>query len=250
MIKKTQLFVSFILLIMFSSCYTYKNVRLLQEDNSALPVYPKTDYNDYRISVNDEIVYRLITSDETISKFISPNTSGGGMSQTQISYRVYTDSTIDLPFISHIPVAGLTLNEATEVVQKRMIELIPDAVVKLNLANKTFTIFGDAGNAIIPIYKEKLTIFQALAMSGDLGEQVDRKHIRVIRETNTGTRILEFDIRPRSIIDSKYYYIYPNDIVYIKRTSDSFYKVNSYSGLLGVFNFSISLLLTVLNYNK
>lgn len=250
MINKTQIFVTFSLLIILSSCYTYKNVRLLQEDNSALPVYPKVDYDDYRIRVNDEIVYRLITSDETISKLISPNASGGGMTQTQISYRVYTDSTIDLPFVSHIPVAGLTLNEATVVVQNRMTELIPDAVVKLNLANKTFTVFGDAGNAIIPIYKEKLTIFQALAMSGDLGEQVDRKHIRVIRETNSGTRIFEFDIRPRSIIDSKYYYIYPNDIIYIKRTSDSFYKVNSYSGLLGVFNFSLSLMLTALNYSK
>ena len=235
---------------MLSSCYTYKNTRLLQEDNSTLPVYPKVDYDDYRIRVNDEIVYRLITADETISKLISPNAGGGGMTQTQISYRVYTDSTIDLPFVSHIPVAGLTLNEATTVVQNRMSELIPDAVVKLNLANKTFTVFGDAGNAIIPIYKEKLTIFQALAMSGDLGEQIDRQHIRVIRETNAGTRIFEFDIRPRSIIDSKYYYIYPNDIIYIKRTSDSFYKVNSYSGLLGVFNFSLSLMLTVLNYSK
>ena len=249
MLKNTQLFFLLTLLALLSSCYSYKNVRLLQEDNVSLPVYPKTDYADYRIRVNDEIVYRLITSDATVSKLISPN-NGGGMTQNQISYRVYTDSTIDLPFLSHIPVAGLTLAEATSVVQNRMAELIPDALVKLSLANKNFTIFGDAGNAIIPIYKEKLTIFQALAMTGDLGEQIDRAHIRIIRETNEGIRILEFDIRPRSIIDSKYYYVYPNDIIYMKRTSDSFYKVNSYTGLLGVFNFSLSLMLTVLNYSK
>lgn len=242
-----RIFVLFIVLISLSSCYNYKSLQLLQEEHSS-PVYNKSNYSDYRIQVNDEIIYRLITSDETISKLISPQT--GGSSQNMMSYRVYKDSTIDLPFISHIPIAGLTISEATKVIENRFKEIIPDAVVKLSLSNKTFTIFGDAGSGIFPIYKEKLTIFQALSMSGDFNETSDRKHIRIIRDTEKGTQILEFDIRPKSIIDSKYYYIYPNDIIYIQRDFSSFYKVNSYSALLGVFSFSVSLLFSVLTYTK
>ncbi len=242
-----RIFVLFIVLISLSSCYNYKSLQLLQEEHSS-PVYNKSNYSDYRIQVNDEIIYRLITSDETISKLISPQT--GGSSQNMMSYRVYKDSTIDLPFISHIPIAGLTISEATKVIENRFKEIIPDAVVKLSLSNKTFTIFGDAGSGIFPIYKEKLTIFQALSMSGDFNETSDRKHIRIIRDTEKGTQILEFDIRPKSIIDSKYYYIYPNDIIYIQRDFSSFYKVNSYSALLGVFSFSLSLLFSVLTYTK
>jgi polysaccharide export outer membrane protein len=120
----------------------------------------------------------------------------------------------------------------------------------LSLANKTFTIFGDAGSGIFPIYKEKMTIFQALSMSGDFSETSDRKHIRIIRESEKGTQVMEFDIRPRSIIDSKYYYIYPNDIIYVQRQFSSFYKVNNYATLLTVINFSFSLLFGVLNYKK
>jgi len=243
--NKTQIFVLFLTLFTLSSCYNYKNLRLLQDKNKSLPVYEKSDYIDYHIQVNDEIVYRLITSDETISKLISSSSS-----QNQTSYRVYTDSTIDLPFISHIRVAGLTLNEASKVVEKRFKEIIPDAVIKLSLSNKTFTIFGDAGSGIFPIYKEKLTIFQALSMSGDFNETSDRKHVRIIRETDKGTQILDFDIRPKSIIDSKYYYIYPNDIIYVQREFSSFYKVTNYSALLGVITFSLSLLFSVLNYTK
>jgi len=242
-----RIFVLFIVLISLSSCYNYKSLQLLQEEHSS-PVYNKSNYSDYRIQVNDEMIYRLITSDETISKLISPQT--GGSSQNMMSYRVYKDSTIDLPFISHIPIAGLTISEATKVIENRFKEIIPDAVVKLSLSNKTFTIFGDAGSGIFPIYKEKLTIFQALSMSGDFNETSDRKHIRIIRDTEKGTQILEFDIRPKSIIDSKYYYIYPNDIIYIQRDFSSFYKVNSYSALLGVFSFSLSLLFSVLTYTK
>jgi polysaccharide export outer membrane protein len=223
-------------------------MRLLQDDNPSLPVYEKSEYSDYRIRINDEIIYRLITSDETISKLISPETGVGG--QNQISYRVYPDGTIDLPFINAIPVAGLTLSEASQEVEKRFKEIIPDAVVKLNLANKTFTVFGNAGTGLFTIYKEKLTIFQALSMSGDLTESSDRKHVRIIRETDNGTKILEFDIRPKSIIDSKYYYIYPNDIIYVRQEFSSFYKVNNYSTLISVITFSMSLLFTVLNYTK
>lgn len=245
--NKTKILVLLLSLLTLSSCYNYKNLRLLQDNNRTLPVYTKSQYNDYKIQVNDELIYRLITSDETISKIITSSSSSG---QNQISYRVYTDGTIDLPFISHIPVAGLTLEEASVVIENSFKKLIPDAVIKLSLANKTFTIFGDAGSGIFPIYKEKLTIFQALSMSGDFSETSDRKHIRIIRESESGTQILNFDIRPKSIIDSKYYYIYPNDIIYVQREFSSFYKVNNYGTLLGVINFSLSLLFGVLNYKK
>ncbi|NDP22435.1 MAG: hypothetical protein GZ091_15325 [Paludibacter sp.] len=243
-----KLFIISLILLTFSSCYNYKSFYLLQE-NRSLPVYEKQEFSDYRLRVNDELVYRLISSDETISKLISPQTSGSS-SQNMISYRIYTDGTIDLPFISRIKVEGLTINEASVAIENRLKELIPDAIVKLSLSNKTFTIFGDAGSGIFPIYKEKLTIFQALAMSGDFNDASDRKHIRIIRETDEGTQILEFDIRPKSIIESKYYYIYPNDIIYIRREFSSFYKVNSYSSLLSVITFSMSLLFSVLNYTK
>src|SRR5674476_590113 len=102
-----RIFVLFIVLISLSSCYNYKSLQLLQEEHSS-PVYNKSNYSDYRIQVNDEIIYRLITSDETVSKLISPQT--GGSSQNMMSYRIYKDSTIDLPFISHIPIAGLTIS--------------------------------------------------------------------------------------------------------------------------------------------
>lgn len=237
-----------LLLFTLSSCYNFQKLRLLQDNNRTLPVYNKSDYKDYKIQINDELIYRLITSDETISKIIaSPSSSSG---QNQISYRVYTDGTIDLPFISHISVVGLTLEEASTVIENSFKKLIPDAVIKLSLSNKTFTIFGDAGSGIFPIYKEKLTIFQALSMSGDFSETSDRKHVRIIRESEKGTQIMDFDIRPRSIIDSKYYYIYPNDIIYVQRDFSSFYKVNNYATLLSVVNFSLSLLFGVLNYKK
>jgi polysaccharide biosynthesis/export protein len=248
--NKVQILVLAMIAVALTSCYNYQSLLLLQEKKT-LPTYEKSEYIDYRIRVNDEIIYRLVSADDkTISKLVSSSSSNSASGQNQISYRVYTDGTIDLPFINRIPVVGLTMNEATKVIESRFKELIPDAIIKLSLANKTFTVFGDAGSGIFPIYKEKMTIFQALALTGDFNEASDRKHIRIIRETDKGTTIMEFDIRPKSIIDSKYYYVYPNDIIYIQREFSSFYKVNSYSSLLGIISYSLSLFFSVLNYTK
>ncbi len=232
----------------FTSCYNYKSIGLLQDDNIFLPKYEKTDFTEYKLRVNDEVIYRLMTSDETISKLISSDlTVGSGFIN---SYRVFPDGTIDLPFIKNIPVAGLTLIEAAKVVEDRFKELLPDASVKLTIANKTFTVIGAGANGVFPIYKEKLTIYQAISMSGLISNASDPKNVRILRETNDGTEILQFDIRPKSIIESKYYYIYPNDIIYIQTEPASFYKVSSYGGFINTITTSLSFLVTVLYYSK
>lgn len=234
---------------LLTSCYNYKTTGLLQENNKSLPKYEKSAFEDYIIKVNDELIFRLISTDVTMSAMISDNMASYG-SQSIVSYRVYPDGTIDLPFLRNIPVVGLTLNEAADVVQKRMREIIPEAAVKLSLANKTFTVIGEAGSGVFYMMKDKLTILQALAMSGDINQEADFRHIRIIRETEKGLEVLEFDIRPASIIDSKYYFIYPNDIIYIQKSRESFYRVSNYSSFTGLITSSVSLLLSVLYFLK
>lgn len=232
---------------MLSSCYSYKNTGLLQVNNSRLPEYEEIDYQDYKIRVNDEVVFRLITSDETFSKLISGNQSISS-SQSLNSYRVFPDGTIDLPFVKEIPVAGLTFNEASLEIEKKFRELVPDAAIKLSLANKTFTVIGEAGTGVYSIYKDKLTLFQALSMSGDVNYSGDYKQVRILRETDKGTQVLSFDIRPASIVNSKYYYVYPNDIIYVQTDPSSFYKVGNYSSFISLISSSLSLLFTTLYY--
>ncbi|MBR1929426.1 MAG: polysaccharide biosynthesis/export family protein [Paludibacteraceae bacterium] len=232
---------------MMSSCYTHRVVGLLQ-DRKGLPQYEKTEYEQYKIHENDEIIYRLITMDETISKVMMTG-QAASLSTNPITYRVYPDGTIELPFLEPIYVLGMTLDSARLTVQEKMREIIPDAEIKLSIYNKTFTVVGDIRSGVYPIYKEKLTIYQALAMTGELMNSGDHQHVRIIRPTyTTEPEVLEFDIRTNTIIESKYYYVYPNDVIYVARTKGSFYKVASYSAFLGLVTSSLSLLVSVINY--
>ena len=246
-INKVQFLILFLVLLVATSCYSIRDTAFLQEQDKNRTIYQPQVYEDYRIRVNDEIIYRLITIDQGFSNLISDGPAG--MSNVT-SYRVYEDGTIDLPFLSRIPIEGLTINEAEKIIETRMKEIIPDATIKLTLANKSFTIMGDIGTGIFPIYKEKMTIFQALAMSGDLMQSADRKHVRILRTTSDGIKTLEFDIRPANIIESEYYYIYPNDIIYVRKASSSFYKVSSYGSFVGLITTSLTLFFTALYTTK
>ena len=245
-IKYFQIIVFALLLVVLNSCYSYRQVGLLQERED-LPQYDSIAYEPYRLQVNDEIVYRVITMDQTIAKTLSTNNTSTG--QYANSYRIYSDGTVDLPFLPPIKLAGLTELEARDTLRAAMREIIPDADVKLSMYNKRFTVLGDATSGTYYIYKERMTIFQALALSGDLRNAGDRRHVRIIRpHGNEEPEVLEFDIRTNTIIDSKYYYVYPNDLIYVSRDPASFYKQTSYSGFLALITSSVSLLITVLNY--
>ena len=236
----------FCMLSALTGCYGYRQVGLLQERED-LPQYDSAAYEPYRLQVNDEIIYRVVTMDETIAKTLSANMQGAG--QYANSYRIYSDGTVDIPFLAPVKLAGLTELEAQDTLRKAFREIIPDADVKLAMYNKTFTVLGDARSGKYAINKEHLTIFQALAMTGDLMNSGDRRHVRIIRPSgNAEPEVLEFDIRTNSIIDSKYYYVYPNDLIYVSRDSGSFYKQQSYSSFLALITSSVSLLITVLNY--
>ena len=236
----------FLLGMLMTSCYGYRQVGLLQERDD-LPQYDSVAYQPYRLQVNDEIIYRVITIDETLAKTLSSNENTN--SQYANSYRIYSDGTVDIPFLAPVKLAGLTELEAQDTLRKAFREIIPDADVKLAMYNKRFTVMGDARSGVYNIYKERMTIFQALAMSGDLMNSGDRRHVRIIRPRGSGEpMVMEFDIRPNSIINSEYYYVYPNDLIYVSRDSGSFYKQSSYSSFLALITSSVSLLITVLNY--
>ncbi len=234
----------FITIFLLSSCYTQKSKRLFQE-SSSLPQYRSSKYQEYKIKVNDELIFKVTTKDDEFLDLIGLNNMNFFN-----SYRVYADGTIDIPFLDSIKIAGKTIPEATERIQREFKQIIRDAEIKIALKNKSYTVIGEGGKGIFPIYKDRMNIYQALAQSGQIPISSDRKHIKIIRETNGKPQILEFDIRPLSVINSKYYYVYPNDIIYIPKDSKSFYKTASYAGFIGLISSSISFFSFIYYFTK
>ena len=231
-----------------TSCITNRSNSLMQE-NPRLPQYTKAEYQEYRLHPNDQLYMRVLSLNDEASGIFSTGNSGSGSLNNQSSYRIYDDGTVDLPFLSGIKVAGLTLREAAHKIQDTIQTMIPDAMVKLSMANEQFYFVGEGGNGAYSFYKERLNIFQALALTGNMKSNGDRRRIRIIRPDAEGGQpeIREFDLRSQSIIDSEFYYIYPNDVIYVSSIKGNFFKVENYSSTISTLSTSINFLVSVIN---
>jgi hypothetical protein len=100
---------------------------------------------------------------------------------------------------------------------------------------------GKSGYYTMP--REKINIFQALAMAGDVGMYGDRSRIRILRETDNGTIIKSFDVRSADIIHSEYFYIEPNDVIYIQTLNEQFFSITNlpslFSTVISTFSFGV-----------
>jgi polysaccharide export outer membrane protein len=71
-------------------------------------------------------------------------------------------------------------------------------------------------------------------MAGDIGDFGDRSNVRIVREIEGQTQVKVFDVRSKDIINSEYYYIEPNDVIYIQRIKGQSFGMNSVTTSISV----------------
>ncbi len=227
-------FTCFILLIA-TSCVTNRKLTYLQEEGESRKVIPSVAPEAYKILPYDNLYIRVVTPDPQFSAmFNSLPVASYSMSLTEqtadlISYNVDKDGNIELPFAGKINVAGKTMETVTAEVERVLKGYISDAAVTVKLINNYVSLVGEVQHpGRYPIYKDRLNVFQALAMGGDLSEFSNRQKIQVIRQTTEGNRIEEFNLTDKSIMSSEFFYVMPNDVIYAKPMKGKFFKMNEF----------------------
>jgi polysaccharide export outer membrane protein len=241
-----KLIIYVVAIVLLSSCYSHRRVGLLQE-RSDLPQYEKSEYELYRLNPNDELEFRVVSLNPEVMELFQFGRANANVNTSGFTYRIYEDGTIDVPFLSKVHVAGLTLQQAEQKIDEALAGFSDDIMVKLALSTGTFCVIGDAGRGYFPIYKDRLTIYQALALCGGISPSADYGKVKILRRSDEGTKIIEFDIRPDSLVDSEYYYVYPNDVIYFDFSKRRFWAIDSYSGFLSIISSSLSMLVSVWN---
>lgn len=231
-LKTTMRFAIGVLLIsaLLPSCVMSHKLNYLQQRDN-LPEYNDSlKFEDYRLQRGDYLYVRISAIDADAAEVFNGFSGGGGnisgqnMSSDNPTSRLYMylvdeDDCIDYPYIGKLKVTDKTLREVKGILENGLSEMLTGFSVDVRLANRSFSILGEAGTGKYTIPKEKLTIFEALAMSGDLKMYSNRSKIQIIRQTSKGTVVKTFDIRTKSIIDSEFYYIQPNDVIYVPFTN-------------------------------
>lgn len=210
-----------------TSCVFSHKLNYLQESKK-LPEYSDSlKFEDYKLQRGDYVYVRVSAVDADMAEMFNGTTSGynNGLYGSYLTsenatsrlymYSVDEDGCIDYPYVGKVAVLDSTLRAVKTVLHDKLSTMLTGYSVEVRLANRSFSVIGEAGNGKYQIPREKLTIFEALAMSGDLKTYSNRSKIQIIRQTSKGTVVKTFDIRSRSIVDSEFYYIQPNDVIYV-----------------------------------
>lgn len=246
-----------LLIGLLSSCVTARKVNYMQTPDKQIPSYADTiTFEDYELRIGDRMYIYVYSLDENITKMYNAGGSGSMIRQQMTqgnmsgSYDLYTylvdeQGYIEFPTIGKIAVRGLTTREVKHRLEEELSKLLQEipgyatVSVEVNIVNRTFSIIGAQSGRYV-INKEKMTIFEALAMAGDLGEFNSRQEIKLVREKEGKTTIKTFDVRSKDIVNSEYYYIEPNDIIYIRQIPGYSFGINSASTTLGICASTIS----------
>lgn len=214
----------------------------MQKTSDDVMQYPDTvSYKEYQLQKGDYLnirVYSLNKEDVALyncDNNVSGQNMGDDASLRLCLYLIDEQGYIYYPYIGKVAVEGKTIRQIKFELENMFKENIAKYVsIDVNLANRSFSVIGEGISKRIDMPHDKITVFQALAMVGDLPVYANRSKIKLIRPTDKGTVVKEFDLRSKSIINSEYYYIQPNDVLYVENSKNKYIGIYHISNAINV----------------
>ncbi len=175
------------------------------------------------------------------SAFFNPystqvNALPGTVSQTTplptiLGYAVAADSSITLPLLGRVLVSGQTNTQVAEQIRLKLKNYLKEPTVSVRNLNFRVTVLGEVARpSLFNISNERITLPEALGLAGDLTIYGRRDNVLVVREENGQRSYARLNLTKQDVFMSPYYYLHPNDIVYIEpgksrvASADRFYQ--------------------------
>jgi len=208
-------------------CIPQKEIVLLQDHSSdknySNPYSNMKGITDqYMLQPNDYLFINVSTPDEKISEFFNQSRSGsmGGMQQQNANfffYQIDDGMNIDFPYVGHINLEGCNVVKGKEKVKEALKPFLKEYNLTFKLATNTFTALGEfRSQGVHSMTKEQITIFEAVAIAGGIPAYGKKKKIQLLRQLPDGPVIYTVDLTDKNIVNSEYYFIYPNDMLYVR----------------------------------
>lgn len=251
--RQTGIFlvISIVLAFIFlDGCVVNTKTTYLQEYDISKYEPDSTFIANYKLQPSDNIYIRVLTPNSRYAEMFntvpvaSPAISATEQSVDLLSYVVQPDGTLTIPYIGSIQVGGKTIAETKILIEEALSEYVTDGAITVKLVNYYISIMGEVlSPGRYPVYKQHLNIFQALAMAGDIDVYGNRYRVQIIRSTPEGSVITEFDLTDKSLVDSEFYYVMPNDVIYVEPMKGKFFAMSQFPYALVLTTISTTILL-------
>jgi polysaccharide export outer membrane protein len=215
-------------ILILSSCVSNKKYIYLQDkgsinidSNGAMPVVPYA----YKLQKGDILYISLTTDDERLNKIFVPGAGAQPMQQAQgvsgtmlyfVGFTIDQNGQIEFPYLGKINVEKLSIDEAKTSIEIQLKKYFKVFYLQVKVAEFKFSVLGFVNKPGQYFFQQnKVTIFEAISQAGDLQNLAKRYEIQLYRQYSNGVKLHILDLTDRGIVNSPYWYIQPNDILYI-----------------------------------
>jgi len=212
----------FILSIIFS-CTPMKKITYLNDgvesEWAVTPTPPK-----HSLEIGDILVVKVLSLDEETTNFFNVennvNSANSGMTSANIYLNGFTinqEGIIEIPYIGEVYVLNQTIDQAKKSIEEKVDLYLKNATVICKLGNFNITVLGEIYRPnTFPVYKDNISIFEAIALSGGITDYGDLTKVKLIRTLNNKKTVHQIDLTKKDIISSELYYLRNNDLLYVE----------------------------------
>lgn len=244
-------FLYLLLFVLITSCYSTKKVTYLQTEENTLEI-TNIPIN-YLVQPNDILNIRVQSLDPEQSAFFNISAKEGNNIQANEAslflsgYSVSQEGLIDLPIVGNIKVSGLQVDQIQRLIQNEINKYLLDAIVLVKLTSYKISVLGDVGNpGTNYVYNTQATIFEALSAAGDANISANISEVKLIRQLDGKSYVIKMDLTNPKIIESPYYFLLPNDVIYVQTSKENIFRENL--PLITTFFALISTTLLLVNF--
>jgi polysaccharide biosynthesis/export protein len=219
----------FVLVLLVSACGSTKKVTYFNniQDSEVRSRYEHTESVIQKNDLLSVLISSSVNPDASrIFNGMAPSVGGmtasGSSSEAPAAgYLVDAEGNIEIPVLGTIKAVGLTKTQLKESVIKKLIDqqLLIDPIVSIRFLNFKVTVLGEVSRpTVVNVPAERITLLEALGLAGDLTIYGNRENVMIIREENGKKIIKRMNLNSTELLYSPYYYLKPNDIVYVEPT--------------------------------
>ncbi|MBP8822107.1 MAG: polysaccharide export protein [Flavobacteriales bacterium] len=220
--KLTKHVIAVLVMALMASCVGKRSINFLHDGslNNTSKLFPNRKF-EYRIQVNDVLSIRILGLDEANSKLFNVEAVNSGLALNEAAlyvngFSVDKTGQVQLPSVGRLKLLGLTVNEAQEALQQKVNEYFANATVILKLVSFRVSVLGEVDRpGTYFVYNNQITLLEALAQAGGPSEMADKRHVTLMRQSDQGTQAVYLDLSRADVLSSEYYYLLPNDVVYL-----------------------------------
>lgn len=236
---------------LLTSCVSQREVEYLQDKDKRIKSFNEVELPAYRLKPDDELYIQINSLDEAAANVFSnsgnqPSSGSKDISPygaSLISYSIDKGGYVVLPFIGNILVKDKTISEVTEILKDSLSSILSQPIVTVKLVNRYVSVLGEVRNpGHYPYAQEKLTVFDALGLAGDITEYGNRGSVLLTRTEDGKNYRINLNLTKSDILASSYYYLRPNDIIYVKPLRKKFWAMREFPFQIVLTTLSTALL--------